>query len=336
MHPHETPALRRLAVVGSGAVGCYYGGRLAHAGCDVRFLMRRDLEQVKRHGLTVKSHLGDFTLPAVQAYRSTAEIGPVDLVLITLKATANPALESLIPPLLHGGTMLLTLQNGLGNEEFLAERWGADRVLGGVCFTCINRTGPGLIEHMAQGQVSLGAHAPAGREASAAVCALFNRCGIECREAESVAAVRWRKLVWNIPFNGLSLLTGLTTDRILADPPLEALVRSLMREVIACSGAHGFPLPEALVEDQIAATRTMAAYRPSSMIDFEEGREVEVESIWGEPLRRATAAGIEAGRLEVLCQLIRSAVARRTGVTCGADRRIEAGAPGFPPPGRPR
>ena len=309
--PSPSVTIQRIAVLGSGAVGCYYGGRLAIAGCDVRFHMRRDLEPVRRHGLTVRSCLGDFALPRVEAFGSTEEMGAADLVIITLKATANGALDALVPPLLHDGTKLLTLQNGLGNEEYLAARWGADRVLGGVCFTCINRTAPGVIEHLAQGQIALGPHTTASEAAAEEVSAIFNRCGVECRLAESIPALRWRKLVWNIPFNGLALLTGLTTDRILADPSLYELVCALMREVIACSGALGHPLPDALVADQVAATETMRDYRPSSMIDFQEGREVEVEAIWGEPLRRAQAAGVNAGRLEALTQLIRSAVARR-------------------------
>lgn len=307
------PPFSRIAVIGSGAVGCYYGGRLAQHGCDVRFHMRRDLEHVRRHGLTVKSHLGDFTLPEVKARGSTGEIGPVDLVLITLKATANHALDTLIPPLLHENTRLLTLQNGLGNEEYLAERWGAERVLGGVCFVCINRTGPGLIEHTAQGQVALGPHAPDSRQAAAEAAALFNRCGIECRLSDSIPAVRWRKLVWNIPFNGLAIAGGgIDTAQILADDSLHALARSIMAEIIAISTRLGYPLPATMVDDQIAATRTMAAYRPSSMIDFVEGREVEVEAIWGEPFRRATASGAETGRLETFYRLIRSIVEQRS------------------------
>ncbi len=303
-------AFPRIAVLGSGAVGCYYGGRLVLGGCDVRFHMRRDLEHVRRHGVIVKSHLGDFTLPRVQVFGSTEEMGPADLVIITLKATANGALDALIPPLMDQGTKLLTLQNGFGNEEYLAERWGGDRVLGGACFTCINRTGPGLIEHTAQGQIALGPQTPAGREAAVAASELFKHCGVECAFSESIPAVRWKKLVWNIPFNGLAILGGgIDTEQILADPALHSLVRSLMREIIAVSCSLGYPLPESFIENQIEATETMKAYRPSSMIDFVEDRDVEVEAIWGEPWRRAVAAGAEAGRLEMIYHLIRSAVA---------------------------
>lgn len=307
----NTSHCRRIAIIGSGAVGCYYGGRLVQAGHDVRFLMRRDLEHVRRHGLVVKSCLGDFTLPQVQAFGSTAEMGTADLIVITLKATANSALDALIPPLLHEGTKLLTLQNGMGNEEYLAARWGAGRALGGVCFTCINRIAPGVIDHTAQGQIALGPHLPENLPDAEEISALFNHSGVECDLTESIPAVRWKKLVWNIPFNGLSVLTGLTTDRLLADPALEDLVRALMREIIGISCALGHPLPDSFVDDQVEATQTMAAYRPSSMIDFQEGRDVEVEAIWGEPFRRARAAGLDAGRLETLYHLITSAVSRR-------------------------
>jgi 2-dehydropantoate 2-reductase len=308
----DPPESWRLAIIGSGAVGCYYGAKLARAGSRVSFLMRSDLEHVRRHGLDIRSHLGDFHLPAVHAFGSTDDMGPADVVIITLKTTANPALETLLPPLLHPGTRLLTLQNGLGNEEFLADRWGADRVLGGVCFTCINRTAPGRVEHTAQGAIALGSLTPASHATAAAMAHLFERAGVSCRHADDVTAVRWRKLVWNIPFNGLAIAAGgIDTQRILDDPALATLASRLMEEVIAAAGQLGYPQPDGLVSDQIAATRTMAAYRPSSMIDFVEGREVETEAIWGEPLRRALAAGADMPRLTMLYALIRSLVAQR-------------------------
>src|SRR5512137_800236 len=133
-----------IAIVGSGALGSYYGAKLARQGGDVRFLMRADLGAVRRDGLRVRETGGEWQVPA-QAFGSTAEIGPVDLVIIGLKTTANAAIDALIPPLLHERTLLLTLQNGLGNEEYLAARWGAERVLGGLCFVCLNRVAPGVI-----------------------------------------------------------------------------------------------------------------------------------------------------------------------------------------------
>lgn len=304
--PTPIPPNFRIAVVGAGAVGGYYGAKLAHSGRDVHFLMRRDLEHVRKGGLQVRSKQGDFHLEKVECHGDTAEIGPVDLVIIALKATSNAALETLIPPLLKEGTMLLTLQNGLGNEEFLAERFGRERVLGGLCFVCLNRTEPGVIEHIGEGRISIGEFSGAPLPRTHAVAAEFKRAGVACSAVENLAHERWRKLVWNVPFNGLSIVGGgIDVAEILADEDLRYLTRRLMQEVIAAAGALGFLIPEAFVEDNIRKTEGMGAYRPSSLIDFLEGRAVEVEAIWGEPCRRATNAGAEVGRLEMLYHQIR-------------------------------
>jgi 2-dehydropantoate 2-reductase len=283
-------AVGKIAIVGAGAVGCYYGSRLAQHGRDVHFLMRSDYQVVMRDGLHITSPLGDLNL-RVNAYQSATDIGPCDLVIIALKATSNVALIELIPPLLHEGTLLLTLQNGLGNEEFLAHHFGAHRVLGGLCFVCINRTAAGVIHHMAQGRIHLGEHTRSPQLRTHALAAVLNQSGIDCVIEPSLSAARWKKLVWNIPFNGLSIAEGgIDTAAILEDPRIERRVRDLMTEIIATAQALGHSIAFDLITDMIERTRTMARYRPSSLIDYQEGREVELEPIWGEPLRQAAEA----------------------------------------------
>ena len=302
----------RIAIIGSGAVGCYYGGRLAQHGNEVHFLMRSDYEQVKQHGLRISSPLGDFTLPRVHCHRTTAEIGECDLVIIAMKATANEALLSLLPPLLHKKSMILTLQNGLGSDDFLARHFGSAHVLGGLCFVCINRIAPGVIHHIAQGQIALGEHSGAPQVRTGALAAEFRRCGIECQVEPSLIAARWKKLVWNVPFNGLSIAAGgKDTAAILADPLLEQRVRDLMRELIETAGRLGHAIPLSLIDDMIERTRTMSAYKPSSLIDFLAGSEVELEAIWGEPVRQAKAAGIEMPQVERLYQELKERIAAR-------------------------
>lgn len=314
--PSAFPATPRIAIVGSGAIGCYYGARLAQHGQDVRFLMRADLEHVKKHGLKIQSHAGDFNLPKVQAFGSTAEIGPCDLVIISLKTTANADLAKLLPPLLHPGTVLITLQNGLGNEEFLSTLHPAEQVMGGVCFVCINRLSPGVISHTSDGDIAIGEFAGPALSRTQAIGAILNASGIPCRVEDSLAAVRWRKLVWNIPFNGLAIAGGgITTEDILADPALNEAVHGLMEEAVAAAEALGHKMPEDWAGIQFRRTPPMGPYRPSSMIDFVEGREVEVEAIWGEPCRQAKAAGASTGRIEMLYWLIQSTVARRSRTT---------------------
>ncbi len=306
------PTTYRIAIIGSGAVGCYYGGRLAQHGNEVHFLLRSDYAHVKQHGLKIRSHLGDFDLPQVNCHRSTAEIGACDLVIIAMKATANEVLLELLPPLMKPDTMILTLQNGLGSDDFLAQSFGSERVLGGLCFVCINRIAPGVIHHIAQGQIALGEHSGAPQARTLALAAELERCGIECKVEPSLITARWKKLVWNIPFNGLSIAAGgKDTAAILADPALEQRVRDLMREIIETAGQLGHAIPLSLIEDMIERTRTMSAYKPSSLIDFLDGREVELDAIWGEPMHRAAAAGIAMPQVERLHQELKQRIAAR-------------------------
>lgn len=301
-----------VAIVGSGAIGLYYGGRLAQAGEDVRFLLRSDFEAISDGGLTVASVHGDFQLPEVKAYGTPEEIGPVDLVIVAWKATANHQLAEVLPPLLHAGTQVLTLQNGLGNCETLAEIVGPERVLGGLCFVCINRISPGFVSHSAGGRITIGEMKPDETGRAAEIEKRFKVAGIHAFAVENLEKSQWEKLVWNIPFNGLSVAEGgVTTDVLLASQKIEEELRALMTEVISAANAQGLGLDAELIDFNIDRTRPMGPYRTSSMIDFVEGREVEVAPIWEEPLRRAITAGVAMPRLTELLGRIRERLAER-------------------------
>jgi len=314
------------AVVGAGAIGSFYGGKLALSGRDVKFLMRSDLKTVKSRGLEIAEHPGGASdrdhsggvavgphrihLPHVQAFGGTEEIGAVDVVLIGIKATANEALRQLIGPLLKENTVLVTLQNGLGNEEFLAHHFGAERVVGGLCFICLNRTTPGVIDHYGEGTLSIGEFQGLPQERTRRIVADFVESGIRARVVENLITERWRKLVWNIPFNGLSIAAGdIPTNEILSDEGLRHLVHELMEEVIRVAGRLGHEIPDTFIEDQIVRTYPMGAYKPSSMIDHMEGRPIEVEAIWGEPVRQAKRAGVDMVRTEMLYRLLKKLTA---------------------------
>jgi 2-dehydropantoate 2-reductase len=251
----------------------------------------------------------------VGAFGGPAEIGPVDLVVVALKTTANDQLATLLPPLLRRQTAILTLQNGLGADEFLATLFGAGRILGGLCFIACNRVAPGEVVCFHPGWLTLGEFGRPAGDRVRALAAQFEPAGVTCSLVDNFQEARWRKLVWNVPFNGLTIATGgLTTDRLLADPHLAAEVRALMEEVAAGARAQNFDVPEALLQELLDLTPALGTYKPSSLLDWLEGREVEVEAIWGEPLRRARAAGASTPRLALLYALIRQQAA-------GAARR---------------
>ncbi len=311
-------SLGKIAVVGSGAVGCYYGGMLASAGCDVRFLMRADLDTVRRGGLVIFTKGREVRLPRVQCAATTEEIGPADLVLIAVKTTANAELERLLTPLIGANTALLTLQNGLGNERILAERWGAGRVLGGLCFVCIHRTAPGVIRHLDEGSISLGEYQRPVSPRIRAIADAFRSVGVEADPVDTLECERWRKLLWNAPFNGLSVAAGADVAQILADPALRGEARALMDELLDAARRLGHDIPSSFADWQIERSHAFGAYKPSSMLDHEQGRPVEVDAIWGEPLRQGLAAGAPMPRLALMHAIIRHVTQPREQRTPGA------------------
>ncbi|QSR84152.1 2-dehydropantoate 2-reductase [Methylacidimicrobium sp. B4] len=298
----------KIGVVGSGAVGSYYGARLARAGCEVVFLLRSDWEVVGRSGFSIEEPTKEsFQHYPVRGYRRTEEMGRCDLVIIALKATAREALRELLPPLLGPETAVLALQNGLGNEEWLAQEFPNRAILGGIVFACLTRIAPGRIKNSGFGKIELGAHGRLDTALLEDVAALFERAEVPCAVVESLESARWRKLAWNIPFNGVSVAAGgVDVAEILRDAELRQLAVGLMEEVAAVAAKHGLPFPEGWIERLMADTARMGPYRPSTLLDFLAGRTIEVEAIWGEPLRRAHRAGMLTPRLQTIYALLRA------------------------------
>lgn len=316
----------KIAIVGCGAVGSYYGAMLCRAGHDVHFLLRSDYEVVRRNGVRIQSPNGDFTARP-HAVNAPEQIGPCDAVFIALKATANSEYSRLLPALVGPDTAIVTLQNGLDNEEELARRFPAEQILGGLCFVCLNRIAPGVIRHSDHGLIVLGEFQRPPLPRTHEIAAALRAAGVPCNVTEDLAASHWEKLVWNIPFNGLGVASAaglaaltatpavrvqteklgpcLDTSQLLGDPRWEQLVRELMLEVIAAANALGHALKSELATQMIERTRTMGGYKASTLLDFESGRPLELESLFLAPLRRAQAGGVAVPRLGALCEVLR-------------------------------
>lgn len=315
----------KIGVVGCGAVGSFYGAKLARAGDELHFLLRSDYETVRRSGVQILSPQGDFRVQPKCA-RTPDQIGPCDTVIIGLKTTANDQFPKLLPPLIGAATGVITLQNGLGNEELLSAVVPRDRILAGLCFVCLNRVAPGVIQHIDHGQVILGEFQGWPEPRTHDLAGRFRNAGVPCSVTDDLGRAHWEKLTWNIPFNGLGVagcagweavqggrLTAgaplqpcLTTDKLLSDPHWSRLVMELMLEVIAAARGLGFDVPAELAKKQIERTRTMGAYKASTLIDFERHQPLELQSLFFEPLRRAQSAGIPVPRLAALCAVLQS------------------------------
>ncbi|MYE32189.1 MAG: 2-dehydropantoate 2-reductase [Chloroflexi bacterium] len=306
-----SPPVATVAVIGAGAVGSYYGARLAQAGHDVRFLLRRDYDAVAERGLQIESHHGDFALERPAIARDAAAIGPVDWVLCGLKTTALDDAAALIRPCLTPETRVLAIMNGLGVEESLAGSLGTEHVFGGLAFTCINRGEPGVIHHIEYGQVGIAHLGDDPAELDRAL-ALWRDATVEITRQPSLLRARWEKLCWNVPFNGLTVAAGgVDTEVIVTDPALRAEARALMEEVVAAGNADlasaGSPERidgEAVISRMFELTDVMGPYRPSTLIDYLEGRAIEVDAIFAEPARRARDLSVSAPRMEMLTALL--------------------------------
>ena len=285
----------KIGVIGSGALGLYYGSLLQKSGLDVAFLLRRDYQAMTRRGLTVTSPNGDFHLPKVSGYRHSSEIGEVDLVLIGLKTYANDRLVEQVRPLVGRDTIILTLQNGLGCEDILADAFAPEQIVGGTAFLCCNRGKPGTVHHLAQGSVRLAELRGGITVRLERLASVFSEAGIPCEGCADLPRIRWEKLVWNIPFNGLCALTGLATDRLLADGETRRLIVQMMQEVVAAANRQGLTElidADSFIRRMISVTEGMGEYRPSMMLDRLNGQPLELETIYQIPLQRAESAGM--------------------------------------------
>lgn len=291
----------KIIVVGTGAVGGWYAGLLALAGHEVHAVTPSDFGIIQERGLILRNQKTEYTIRLSSASPEPRPVHGCDLVVVATKSTANDTLPRLIQPLLEPHTLLLTLQNGMGNVEAFLPIISAERLVAGLCFVCINRTAPGVIENTLPGYINFASARGLPNFAVQSIAKVFSAAGVKVGVEDSLRGILWKKLCWNIPFNGLAIAAGgLTTDQILANPELKARARKLMLEIQNAAKQAGVPFDDSHLDRQFKVTETMGPYRPSSLIDYEQGRPVEVEALWGEPWRQGTALGVEMPELDRL------------------------------------
>ncbi|MBO3463082.1 putative 2-dehydropantoate 2-reductase [Aetokthonos hydrillicola Thurmond2011] len=296
---------RTYAILGTGALGGFYGAKLQKAGLDVHFLLRSDYEHVRKHGLVIESVDGNFSLPQINAYQDVKDIPQCDVVVVALKTTQNQSLPKMLTSVVKDNGVVLVLQNGLGLEPEVAQIVGSTRVMGGLCFLCSNKLQAGHIRHVAYGHIILGDYTsnyyPAGiTPRMQQVANDFKSAGIGIELTEDLFKARWQKLVWNIPYNGLSVILNATTAELMANVYSRKLVEQLMHEVLAGAKSCNCSIVDSFVETMLNYTDKMKPYRTSMKIDYDERRPMEVEAIFGNPLRMAQAAGTHLPQISCL------------------------------------
>jgi 2-dehydropantoate 2-reductase len=317
----SSPSRLEYAIVGTGALGLYYGGLLHRSGARVTFLsMHGQPRAISEQGtpgvspgsrsFTIASPAGDITIGNPRVATAADFATHCDVALICLKTTQNHFLPELLPRILKPRGPALFLQNGIGVEDEARAVLAPEQMLVGSCYIGVEKVGPGRIRHLDGGRIVLGQCTEEG-SAGGITQRLFDvahelkRAGIPVQPTDDLLRAQWQKLLWNVPFNGLSVLLDKMPHDIVADAQSCELVETIMREVLAAAKATGRPLPESLIPHLINYTRTLPPFRTSMRMDYERGRPMELRTMYENPIRLASEHGVEMPVTEGLFQRLR-------------------------------
>ncbi len=287
-------------IIGTGAIGGYYGGKLANAGKEVHFLLHKDYDYVCQHGLQIDSCDGSFHLDNVNAYCDTADMPKCDVVIVSLKSTNNRMLKTMLPPLMKQNTLVLLIQNGIGLEHDLQNEFPNTYIAAGLAFICSAKTEPGRVNHQCYGSINIGNYSCKDKNIIDRMIADLTDAGVKAREVEYDEA-RWKKAVWNMPFNGMTVALNTQTDRLLGNEATTQLIRDLMLEVIGAARHLGVKnIDSTFADKMIKMTREMIPYSPSMKLDYDFHRKMEIYYLYSRPIEEAKTAGFSMPKLEML------------------------------------
>ncbi|AAU91321.1 ketopantoate reductase family protein [Methylococcus capsulatus] len=295
-----------ILVIGTGAIGSFYGALLAKTGHCVSVVSRSDYETVKAKGIRIRSAtLGDYTFRPAAVVRSAAELETKpDCTLLCIKVVEGADRVGLLRDAVAPDTGIVLISNGIDIEPEVAAAFPDNEVISGLAFIGVTRTAPGEIWHQAYGRLMLGNYPGGVSERVKTLAAAFEEAGIDGIATENITTARWQKCVWNAAFNPLSVLSGgLDTLDILSTQ--EGFVRAIMQEIRAVAAANGHPLPEDIVEKNVASTYKMPPYKTSMLVDFEAGQPMETEVILGNAVRAGRRTRVAIPHLESVYALMK-------------------------------
>ncbi len=283
-----------------GAIGGYYGGRLAHAGREVHFLSHSDYQYVLQNGLRVDSCDGDFHLPHINAYSASKDMPKTDVIIVGLKSVRNhDVLPELLRPVIHDNSIVILIQNGIGLEEDLLKIFPGLQIVAGLAFICSAKVGPGHVSHQCYGSINLGNYSCNQEQFEVLLHDILD-ASIQAAEVPYMEA-RWKKAVWNMPFNGMTVALNTSTDRLLKNPATRQLIYDQMMEVIGAANALGVEsLTADFADKMMQMTDEMVPYSPSMKLDYDFHRPMEIEYLYTRPIAEAKKAGFDMPKLAML------------------------------------
>lgn len=282
----------RIAVMGAGAVGGYFGAKFALAGQDVTFIARgAHLKALRANGLEVISSSAEMHVKAACFTDAINEVGAVDLILFCVKSYDTQTAAQSLKPMIGASTMILSLQNGIDNAEKIAQLWACERTLAGVVYVGAQMTAPGIITHAAGGKIIFGQLDRAVNENARAIERALQAAKIPCELSSNIQQVQWIKLLWNAPFCAISCLARADMKQIVESELLIQIARQCMAEVQHAARTQGIDLPPERLDETIAFSRHLGDFKPSMLQDLEAGKPLEYEAFNGVVVKLLTRAG---------------------------------------------
>jgi len=295
-----------ILIVGAGAVGALFGSALARHGALVSVVCRSDFDIVQREGYDIVSpSLGNHRFRPHAVHRDVSECkAPPDYLVLTVKVLPGADRAELIRPAVGPKTVIVLIENGVDIEAEIAASFPGNEILSGLAIVGVGRTAAGKIHHQSMGSLNLGRYPSGNSPAADRLAAAFEAGGIGCKVIDNVVTARWQKAVWNATFNSISIMGGvLDTATILGTQESRAFVRAAMEEVCATAAAAGHPQHPKLIDQYIAGTLSIPAYKTSMALDYENGRPMEIEAILGNTVRAARKHGVVTPILDALYAL---------------------------------
>ena len=282
----------RIAVMGAGAVGAYFGAKLAIAGHDVAFIARgKHLAAMQKDGLTVNSSGGDLHIRSAHFSADTEEVGKAHLILFCVKSYDTISAAELLEPMIGDNTIILSLQNGVDNGKKIAHLWGDERTLSGVVYIAAQIKAPAVIIYSAGGKIIFGQIDGAISAPANLVERTLSAAAISNELSTNIKRVQWSKLLWNAPFCAISCLARASMQQIVESEPLVQLALECMAEVKAAGLTRGVDLPSVLFDEAISFSRGLGGFKASMLQDLEAGKPLEYEAFNGIVVKLLRQAG---------------------------------------------
>jgi 2-dehydropantoate 2-reductase len=298
----------KIAMMGSGGVGGFFGGRLAHAGFDVSFIARgAHLAAMRERGLTIENEAqGDIRLPKLRVTDDPATLGPVDLVILSVKLWDTESAARQIRPLVGPKTAVLSLQNGVIKDEILRREFGKAAVMGGVCYVATHVSRPGVIHQTGTMQRAIiGEYDGRKSERAAFLHDALVRAGVNAELSADVHKAIWEKYVFLVGLSATTTSMRMPIGPIRDNPKTRAFLLDIIREAVAVGRSQGVALPEDYAESRLAYADGLPADMTSSMHhDLDRGNRLEIEWLSGGVVRLGQAAGVATPANRAVCDIL--------------------------------